>query len=164
MTRLGYDHVVGYHTFSFPIEHGMSTEDTAAGSTGQRNWQDEQEGPIQTWEGFETYDWPRIEDASFEDIEKLGPMLPGNMKVTATLPGGVLENLCRLMGYAGLCYALIDDPPLVQAVVDKIGEREMAVYRALCGIDHVGALWFNDDDKLYHFTGVSASRSRSRFE
>ena len=145
MTKLGYDYVNGYHTFGFPDVQPLLTEDTAEHSRGDRGWQDEQHGPIESWEDFEKYPWPRIEDASFEDVEKLEPMLPDGMKVTATLPGGVMENLCRLMGYAPLCYALMDDPDLVQAVVDGIGEGELSVYKVLCEMDHIGALWLNDD-------------------
>lgn len=145
MTRLGYDYVVGYHTFGFPGRQALMAQDTAARSKGQRGWQDEHHGPIEGWEDFEKYEWPRIEDADFSDIERLAPLLPDGMKVTATLPGGVLENLCRLMGYEPLCYALMDEPDLVQAVVDEIGEGELAVYRVLCDFKHVGALWLNDD-------------------
>ena len=145
MSKLGYDYVVGYHTFAFPGAEALLADDTAVHSKGQRRWQHEDLGRISSWEDLEQYDWPRIEDASFEDLEKLEPMLPDGMKVTATLPGGVLENLCRIFGYAPLCYALIDAPDLVEAVVDKIGEAELAVYRVLCEMDHVGALWLNDD-------------------
>jgi uroporphyrinogen decarboxylase len=145
MTKHGYDYVVGGHSFGFPGREALIADDTALHSRGKRGWQDEHHGPIESWEDLERYRWPRVEDASFEDIEKLKPLLPDGMKVTATLPGGVLENLCWLMGYEPLCYALIDDPALVQAVVDEIGERELAVYRALCDFDPVGALWLNDD-------------------
>jgi uroporphyrinogen decarboxylase len=145
MSRLGYDYVNGYHTFGFRGADALIADDTAEQSRGKRGWQDEHRGPIQDWESFEKYPWPRIEDADFSDIEALAPMLPGNMKVTTTLPGGVLENLSRLFGYEPLCYKLIDEPDLVQAVVDKIGEGELSVYRVLCDIDWVGAVWLNDD-------------------
>lgn len=145
MKSLGYDYVVGYHGFGFPGRQALLADDTAVQSKGKRGWQDEHHGPIGSWEDLEKYPWPRVEDASFEDLEKLAPLLPAGMKVTATLPGGVLENLIRLIGYEPLCYALIDDRDLVQAVVDKIGEGELAVYRVLCDMDHVGALWLNDD-------------------
>jgi uroporphyrinogen decarboxylase len=145
MTRLGYDYVVGYHTFSFPRAETLLADDTAILSRGKRGWRDEHHGPIESWEDLEKYPWPRIEDASFEDIEKLEPMLPDGMKVTTTLPGGVLENLVALMGYEPLCYKLVEDPDLVQAVADKIGEGEMAVYKAVADFEHIGALWLNDD-------------------
>jgi uroporphyrinogen decarboxylase len=146
MTDLGYDYVVGYHTYGFPGRQALIADDTEGGqSRGKRGWSDEHHGPIESWEDLERYEWPEIGNVSFEDIEKLAPMLPGGMKVTATLPGGVLENLISLMGYEPLCYKLVEDPELVQAVVDKVGEGELSVYKVLCEYDHVGALWLNDD-------------------
>lgn len=145
MISLGYDYVVGYHTFHFPGVEALITDDTAETGSGKRGWQDEHNGPINSWEDFEKYPWPKIQDASFEDLERLGDLIPDGMKVTATLPGGILENLTSLMGYERLCYALIDQPDLVQAIVDKVGESELAVYDRLCEMDHVGALWLNDD-------------------
>jgi len=160
MTQLGYDYVNGLHTFGFPDVQALIADDTAVQSRGKRGWQDEHTGPIQDWESFEKYPWPRVEDAGFEDIEKLAAMLPGGMKVTTMLPGGVLENLCRLLGYETLCFKLIDDPQLVQAVVDKIGEGELSVYRVLCEYDHVGAVWLNDDLGFKTQTMISPDQLR----
>jgi len=144
-TKLHYDYMNAYHTVNFPLVPALLAEDTAEHSRGQRSWEDEHHGPIARWEDFEKYPWPEVRDADFEDIEKCAAILPDGMKVTTTLPGGVLENLIRLMGYEPLCYALIDQPDLVQAVVDKIGEIELAMYKKLCQFEHVGLLWLNDD-------------------
>ena len=147
MASLGYDYVVGQHGYGFPGRAGLIAEDTTAGdqNRGQRGWQDEHHGPIGSWEEFEAYPWPDINNVSFDDIEKLKALLPDGMKVTATLPGGVLENLISLIGFEPLCYKLVEDPALVQAVVDKVGEGELSVYKRLCEYDHVGLLWLNDD-------------------
>jgi uroporphyrinogen decarboxylase len=162
MTRLGYDYVVGYHTFGFPGVDALIAADTAGGeqNRGQRGWQDEHRGPIQGWESFEKYPWPVATDAMFEDIEKLAAVLPEGMKVTVTLPGGVLENLSRLFGYEPLCMFLADDPDLVQAVVDKIGEGELSVYKHLCAFEHVGLCWLNDDMGFKTQTMISPAALR----
>jgi len=145
MTKLGYDYVVGRQTLWFPGPEALLAPDTAVQTQGQRGWQEEHRGVIESWEDFEKYPWPETTDTTFEDIEKLGPLLPAGMKVTALLPGGMLENLIRLFGYEPLCYALIENRELVQAVADRLGECELKVYRGLCDIEHVGALWLNDD-------------------
>jgi uroporphyrinogen decarboxylase len=145
MSRLGYDYVRGQYACGFGGVGRLLADDTATEGKSQRGWQDEHHGPIESWEDFEKYEWPKVEDASFEDIEKLEPLLPDGMKVVASLPGGVFENLARLMGYEPLCFALVEDPTLVQAVVDRVGEVELDIYRVLCQFDHVGALWINDD-------------------
>ncbi len=145
MARLGYDYVRGQYSFGFPGRERLFAEDTAVHGKGKRGWQDEHHGPIESWEDLERYEWPKIENASFEDIEKLEPLLPDGMKVTVGLPSGILENLSGLMGYEPLCYALAEDPDLVQAVANQIGEAELGLYRVLCDFEHVGALWINDD-------------------
>jgi len=132
MAKLGYDFVVGRHTFGFPGREGLLAEDTAVRSSGQRSWRDEAHGPLESWEKFDKYQWPRVEDASCEDIEKLEPLLPEGMKVIPVLPNGPLENLVGLMGYEPLCYALRDDLALVEAVADRIGEAELALYEKFC--------------------------------
>lgn len=161
MQKLGYDFVRGNHNFAFPGRQSLIADDTeTTQSRGKRGWKDEHHGPIESWEDFEKYPWPRIEDASFEDVEKLRLQIPDGMKVTVTLPGGVLENLTALMGYEPLCYALVEQPDLVRAVVDKIGEGELAVYKVLADMDHVGALWLNDDLGFKTQTMISPAHLR----
>jgi len=145
MRKLGYDCVRGFYSFGFPGHQNLLADDTAPASKGKRGWRDEHHGPIESWQDFEQYQWPSVQDASFEDIEKLGPLLPDGMQVVVTLPSGVLENLVALMGYEPLCYALSEQPQLVQAVADQIGEAELALYQRCCQFDFVSALWLNDD-------------------
>jgi uroporphyrinogen decarboxylase len=159
-TRLGYDHMRGYHTVLFPTHETLTTTDTAVHNRGVRGWQDVHGGPIGSWEDFERYPWPQVTDAAFEDIERLAPMLPAGMKLTPTMAKGMLENLIRLMGYEGLCFAMIEEPDLVQAVADGIGNVSLEVFRRLCGFDHVGALWINDDLGFKTQTMVSPAQLR----
>lgn len=159
--QYGYDYVRGNHSFSFGGRQALIADDTEhTQSRGKRGWRDEHHGPIESWEDFERYSWPQVQDSQFEDIDSLADLLPEGMKVTTTLPGGVLENLVALMGYEPLCFALIEQPDLVQAVVDKIGEGEMAVYRRLADLDHVGLLWLNDDLGFKTQTMISPAHLR----
>jgi uroporphyrinogen decarboxylase len=145
MAKAGYDYVMGRHSFGFPGRERLIADDTAIRGSGQRGWRDEAHGPLESWEMLEQYQWPKVEDASFEDIEKLGPLLPDGMKVIPVLPNGPLENLVGLMGYEPLCYALRDEPELVRAVADHIGQASLELYEVLCDFDHVGAVSLNDD-------------------
>jgi uroporphyrinogen decarboxylase len=158
--HLGYDYVVGYHTVGFTGRAALLADDTAELSRGQRGWTDEHGGPITDWESFEQYPWPEVTDASFADLEALAPLLPEGMRATATLPGGVLENLSSLLGYEPLCMHLIDNPALVQATVDRVGATLLAVYQRLCEMDHVGALWLNDDLGFKTQTMISPAHLR----
>ncbi|NLO74248.1 MAG: uroporphyrinogen-III decarboxylase-like protein [candidate division WS1 bacterium] len=147
MQALGFDYVMGVHTFGFPrSEYGLTAEDTSVEHPDEkRGWRDEHRGPIQSWQDFEQYPWPEVQDASFADFEKLERLLPEGMKVLPTLPGGVLENLVDFFGYEQLCFALIEQPDLVRAVVEAIGSRELELVETLADMDCVGALLLNDD-------------------
>jgi uroporphyrinogen decarboxylase len=144
MAASGHDFVVARHSYSFPGREGRVADDTAERGT-RRNWRDDHHGPIETREDFEQYVWPDVADEHFANIEKLGGLLPDGMKAIPVLPNGPLENLIGLMGYQPLCYALTDDPELVQAVADEIGARELQLYKRLCQYDCIGALALNDD-------------------
>lgn len=157
----GYDVVraqVADYGFARP-EHRV-TDDTAEESGRKRSWRDDHAGLIGSWEEFEAYQWPRIEQADFSEIEAFGPMLPAKMKLIVALPGGVLENLINIMGYETLCYKLADDPDLVRAVADRVGECELALYEALVELEQVGALWLNDDLGFKTATMISPTHLR----
>jgi len=144
MAEAGYDFVVTRSSYGFPGRESRVADDTAERGT-KRGWRDDSHGPIETWEAFEQYEWPRVRDEQFAEIEKLGALLPDGMKAIPVLPNGPLENLIGLMGYEPLCYALIDEPELVQAVADQIGALELELYRRYCQYDVIGALALNDD-------------------
>ncbi len=59
--------------------------------------------------------------------------------------GGVYEHLSRLMSYEVLCLNLIDNPPLIKAVTDKIGGLIYEYYKNLLTIDKLSAILQGDD-------------------
>ena len=144
--QLGYDYV--------PIEvptlttYTLSTDDTAQLPRQQRNWQDENKGPISNWDEFEKYPWPKKgNELDYSVFEISIKNLPDGMKIIGGVAGGIFEHLSQLMGLVPLSYALYDNPDLVQAIVDKIGE---VIYTAdtniiqICG-NKLGALRMGDD-------------------
>ena len=59
--EMGYDYVPMITGLNFGRSQ-FALADTAPLSNwagGMRYWQDESSGPIQTWEDFEAYPWPR---------------------------------------------------------------------------------------------------------
>lgn len=160
-TKLNYDYMNAYHTVGFGEVPSLVADDTeTAQSRGQRGWEDEHHGPIASWEDFERYTWPTVSDSNFEDIEQVADVLPDGMKATVTLPGGVLENMIRLIGFEPLCFMLIEQPDLVEAVTDKIGQTELEVYERLCEFEHVGLVWLNDDLGFKTQTSISPQHLR----
>ena len=47
----------------------LAADDTAALKREQRQWQDENAGPIMSWEDFEHYPWPKPEDIDYFNLE-----------------------------------------------------------------------------------------------
>jgi len=143
----GYDYVYIYPGLSFPRSNVMAAGDTADNantSDGQRYWQDENTGPIQNWADFEHYPWPKAEDVSYAAVEYLNAVIPDGMKISVNLPG-VLENASWLMGFQSFSYALFDEPDLIKAIVEKVGEVTVATARHAASIDNVGMLFLGDD-------------------
>lgn len=72
---------------------------------------------------FEEYDWPDPDSHDYSRLEILKQYLPEGMKFVVYGPGGVLENVIKLVGYDSLCYMLYEDPKLVQDIFDAVGSR-----------------------------------------
>ena len=157
--RLGYDYMPAGPDFSFP-HRGIAAPDTAALSRGQRYWVEEARGTIGTWEDFARYEWPRPKDETYAPIEQAARALPGGMKLISEGPGGVLENVMWIMGYQSMGYAMADEPDLVQAMFDRVGETLVEVYSAISSHESVGAVFLGDDMGFKTQTMVSPEALR----
>jgi uroporphyrinogen decarboxylase len=154
--EMGYDYVFMISGLEFRSSQ-MALADTATAlnwAGGVRYWQNESSGPIQNWQDFEAYPWPRAEDISYAVFEYLDTILPQGMKVGATL-GGVFENSTYLMGVERFSYALHDQPDLVEAICQRVGELTSAVAKHVASIDNVGMVFLGDDMGFYSGTLVS---------
>ena len=100
--------------------------------------------PIKDWATFEEYVWPSPDSVSLAEFELLAPMLPEGMKMIGQT-GGIFETAEKLLGYEQLCYLLVDDPSLVEAVFDRLAVLYEAMYRAMAGVPEVGAIVISDD-------------------
>jgi uroporphyrinogen decarboxylase len=120
-------------------------EDTAPLGT-IRGWQNEHGGLIANWEEFEKYPWPPAEGNPIQmmPIQYAAKKMQEGMKILAFLIGP-MEYLRAIMSYEKLCYALIDDPGLVEAVASRIGEVIVNVSLQCLESDDVGAFYMGDD-------------------
>ena len=96
-------------------------------------------------QSFEAYEWEDTRDYDEGRAEKLAKFLPDGMKFIAYGPGGVLENMIKLIGFDNLCYMTIDDPELVGLIADNIGQRLYECYEQVINCDSIGAIISNDD-------------------
>ena len=142
--RMGYDFV----RYERALDFGKKTflaADPAPASHKDRAWADEHEGTIRTWEDFERYPWPKPEETDFFAMEYLNDHLPEGMGLITCHAAGILEHLSQIMSYEGLCLALYDDPQLVQALSDKLGELISGYYKNILDLDRVIAIFQGDD-------------------
>ncbi|GAI55649.1 unnamed protein product, partial [marine sediment metagenome] len=121
--HMGYDFVRIEIIPPYPDVHLHTAVDTASLKRDlKRNWADLMDGPISSWDDFENYKWPIITDDDFYIHRYICKNLPEGMGFISCHAGGVYEHAVRLFGYENLCINLIDNPELVKAVIDKVGE------------------------------------------
>jgi uroporphyrinogen decarboxylase len=160
--RMGYDFVRFESGLNLP-KHNLQLADTAEGSTKMRGWADEHEGVIRTWEDFERYPWPKLEDVDFFPFDYINSHLPEGMGLLTCHSGGIFEHVSQLMSYEGLCLALHDDPALVTALAEKVGALMQGFYRHLLDLDRVIAIFPGDDMGFRTATLIAPKALRTYF-
>ena len=141
--RLGYDYVP-CRVRAFQAPGWLEAEDTTEDSNQPRVWAQEGEGLITNWAEFERYPWPRIEDVDFSPVEYNVKHMPDGMK-TIVHTWGVFELPMWLMGMETYFHALYDQPDLVEAIYERVGEIVLGVCRQAAELDGVGAVFLGDD-------------------
>ena len=129
--KAGYDFVWAYpRVFSLTGIMPLLTTDTAELSRPQRAWVNESEGVIATMEGY--------------DLEYVAQNLPEGMQIIGAT-SGVLEWVMWLMGFVPFALALHDQPELVEAMFQRIGDVFAAAYETMVDMDELGAVFLGDD-------------------
>jgi len=137
--HMGYDYVRIELSMRFP---GM---DSRYSDLTHRHFAETAAGPIQSWEDFEKYPWPDPADADLRAHEYIVSHLPEGMGFISNHASGMYEWLVQLMGYEPLCIALFEQPDLVAAVVERLGERTRGYYERLLQLDRLIAVFPGDD-------------------
>jgi len=155
--EVGYDYV--FMVTGLSLQRSLKAATDTAGIQnwpgGQRYWQDEESGPIQSWADFESYPWPKAEDLRHVALEYVSNVLPEGMKAAAFGFGGIFENSTWLMGLQPFSYALQDQPDLVEAISQRVGELSAATCAQVVAIDNVDMVFLSDDLGYYSGTLVS---------
>jgi uroporphyrinogen decarboxylase len=149
--RMGYDFI--RHEESLPLpekklmghDPAMPVAQKAPPDAPARLWADEHQGAIMSWEDFEKYPWPAVEEFDFFGYEYLSRNLPEGMGLVACHAGGVFEHLSWIMSLEGLSVALHEDPELVRAVADRLGHLMEGFYRHVLDLDNLIAVFPGDD-------------------
>ena len=128
---------------------------------GAREWQEEHVGPIQGWADFESYRWPKVSELDLSPLEWLEKNLPAQMGCY-DLTAHIFEILSFLLGYEALCYAVVDQPDLVDAILEKAGTFYVEFTRALADFRRVAVIWGSDDLGFRSGTLMSPQFLRTR--
>ncbi|GAG94384.1 unnamed protein product, partial [marine sediment metagenome] len=102
---LGYEAIhIGFVIEPFKYGKRLSTQDTTQQndqSRQQRDWMDEHTGPIQNWQDFDTYPWPKVSEIDFSALDWLEKNIPDDMGFY-DLTAHILEGITNLIGYESL--------------------------------------------------------------
>ena len=96
-------------------------------------------------DSFDKYQWPDPDDADYSLLDKLGEELPDGMKLIIHAPGGVLENIIRIVGFDNICFMTLDNPNLLEDIFEEIGTRLLKYYKNSLKHKAVGVIIGNDD-------------------
>jgi uroporphyrinogen decarboxylase len=142
--RMGYDFVRYEQDMGFQ-SHNLLAPDPAPQSRKDRAWADQHNGMITSWEDFEKYPWPKVDQADFFAYEYINDHLPDGMGLIVSHGAGIYEHLSSMMSYEALCLAVHDNPELVLAVSERIGSLIEGYYRHMLSLDRVICPFQGDD-------------------
>jgi len=143
--HMGYDFIRCEVSLPLPAV-ALVTKDTAVGNEDHnRAWQGLHDGPIQTWDDFEQYPWPEVTDGNFYIHQYICDHLPDGLGFITCHAGGVYEHVSRLIGYQNLCLMIYDNPELVKAGADRLGELILEYNERLLQLDGLVAVFQGED-------------------
>jgi uroporphyrinogen decarboxylase len=159
----GWDYAYSFSSIPFPGFAFQLADNTAPGTEGRKRfWMDDNRGPIATWDDFEQYPWPSNVGTINFLTRLAAKRVPDGMKVMA-IPGGVFEWTTWLMGLVPFCYALADQPDLVDALIERVADCIYRVVEDLMDEETVGGIFMGDDLGFASGTLISPKVLREKF-
>ena len=107
-------------------------------------WADEGEGMIRSMQEFEKFSWPAPEDIDYSPVEQAGKCLHEGMKIVSSTTG-IFESVWMMMGYEAFALATVEQPDLIEAMFQKLGDIHYSIFKNTIEMDHIGAMWMTDD-------------------
>jgi len=162
---LGYDEVmVAVGGWEMPMGDRLVGQDTAPDVQrrgGGRSWVNEQRGIIASWEDLERYPWPDPARMNTDLIEWCEANVPDDMCLRAGCHH-ILEFPMWLMGYETMSFAMYDDPALVDAVFERVGQLMVAICEILVQFKRVELIFGGDDMGFRTGTMISPQALREK--
>ncbi len=157
--RAGYDFVPVFPPFFAPRLMKSSSMEENGSNEGdrERSWLVESEGIIKTLKDIERFPWPDADDIDFSSFYEIAPLLPPKMKILGMLsPAAIFGNVSQAMGLQNFCYALYDNPEVIEALFEIIGSTYLKIARKLVTVPRLGACFMSDD--LAYTEGLIVSK------
>ncbi|HOK79600.1 MAG TPA: uroporphyrinogen decarboxylase family protein [bacterium] len=147
--RAGYDYIwisKGMIDPAGTVNKEFVSDDPAKHFKGKdtRVWAEEHTGIIETKQDIENYPWPDIDKMDFSEFEKAGELLPEGMKVFGVC-GKIFVATWMLFGFENFVIAAIEQPELVDELINTIGEIQVRACKKMIEFDCVGGIWVPDD-------------------
>lgn len=145
MSNMGYDFVKIQPAIKFQLEKEKSTQKKEADEKlDGGSWATTQKGIISDWEDFEKYPWPKKEDIDYSRLEEAEKGLPEGMAVVGQY-GDIFTVIWEMMGFEEFSIATFEEPELIEALFNKVGELVYSMFETMADMDWVQTLWYSDD-------------------
>ena len=144
--KAGYDYVKLQPKADFnPAKIGISDEKSfKEDGTLNFNWATEGKGVINSFEDFEKFVFPKVEDFDYSNFERAKKNLPEGLGIIGQY-GDIFTMTWEMMGFEAFSFALFKNPDLIKALNDKIGELILSMFNYFAESDAVDVIWFSDD-------------------
>lgn len=152
-TKAGYDCYVLMGELSAKFPQNLTVSEDSSGIK-ERQWAREGKGMITTWEEYENYPWPDAKDVDYSILDEIEKCLPSRMKAIYSADN-IFALSWRLMGFQVFSYALVDNPELVERVIQRVGEIQIGVFKKVAEHRCIGAM--NQRDDLAYANGLLVS-------
>ncbi len=106
-------------------------------------WTHQGKGVISNREEFEAYPWPDPENADLSVLDYYEDALPADMRVFHVVD--LWEVVRDMMGFETICFAMFENPELVEALFRKAGTFLEAVIARCLKYECYGAVYLADD-------------------
>jgi len=125
---VGYDSAMTVP--AVPIPRTRAQYSDSGDELKYRPWQNEHDGIIQDRKAFEAFPWASVDQIDMMPLEYTSALLPPGMKMHVFYMG-VFEDLRSIMGFEKMALMSIDEPDLLDDILEKLTVlAEAAIYEA----------------------------------
>jgi uroporphyrinogen decarboxylase len=151
MRGLGYDYLKVQPGINIDTRRSLAKNANVA---ADRSWSSEHAGVVRDWESFEQYPWVEKKDLEYSRLEEAGKLIPGDMGIIGQY-GDIYTTVWEMLGFENFSMKMYEDPELIRAMFEKIGELVVGMFETMADMDFVKVLWYSDD--LAYSSGLMVS-------